>query len=63
MVSTCACDRLQSFLNRPYLASAPHGGISRDTTFLLMARAQGRTSAYEVSAIGATCSGRWQAMQ
>ena len=63
IVSICACERLQSFLKRPYRGSAPHGGISRPTTLLLMARAHGRASAYEVSVIGPIWFVRWQETQ
>ena len=41
------------------LPSAYHGGIWRATTLFLMARAQGRTSSYDMSDIGATSPGRW----
>ena len=40
--------------------SAPHGGISRATTLVLIAFAHGRASSYDSSDIGATSPGRWQ---
>ena len=44
MVLICCSERLMSFrIGSVSRMSAPHGGISRDTTLLLMARAQGRT--------------------
>ena len=52
-----------SLENSPNRGSANHGGISRATTFALMARAQGRASRYDSSDIGATWFGRWQLAQ
>src|SRR2546428_6136860 len=43
----------------PTLRSMYHGGISRAETRVLIARAQGRTSSYVMSDMGATDSGRW----
>jgi hypothetical protein len=63
IVSISDCFRLTSFENRPTVGSAPHGGISRLTTFCLMARTHGRASSYEMSAIGAIASGRWHSTQ
>ena len=50
--------RLVSFENSPNCGSANQGGISRDWTLALIARAQGRASRYESSDIGATWFGR-----
>jgi len=44
MVSMSDCLRLTSLANLPIAGSAPHGGISRLTTFVLIARAHGRAS-------------------
>ena len=44
MVSISASVRPRSFSNTPLGAEANHGGISRDSTLLAMARAQGRVS-------------------
>ena len=63
MVSICSSLRLASFENSPKRGSANHGGISRASTFALMARAHGRASRYESSDIGATWFGRWQFAQ
>src|SRR5262245_60809223 len=52
--------RVGSFRKLPNRESAYQGGISRAVTLLLIAWAQGRTSSYERSDIGATCFGRWQ---
>ena len=52
-----------SLENVPNRGSANHGGISRETTFALMARAHGRASRYDSSDIGATWFGRWQLAQ
>ena len=55
----------QSSLNfwMPMFRSMYHGGmtpgLSRSPVRFLMARAQGRTSSYEMSDIGASASGRW----
>jgi hypothetical protein len=43
----------------PGSPSACHGGIWRDTTLLLIDRAQGRASSYVMSDIGATSPCRW----
>src|SRR5256885_17097888 len=43
----------------PTLRSMYHGGISRAETLALIARAQGRTSSYVMSDMGATDCGRW----
>src|SRR5439155_26826113 len=59
IVSICAADRLRSSLKRPYLGSAPQGGISRLATLARIDFAQGRTSSYEMSDIGATSPGAW----
>src|SRR5687767_6335863 len=59
MVSICACDRLESLrIFKLCDESAPHGGISRLTTFDLIAFAHGRTSEYDSNDIGATSPGR-----
>jgi hypothetical protein len=61
MVSISFCVRLTSLrIGRDCVMSAPHGGISRATTFDLIAFAQGRASSYESNDIGATSPGRWQ---
>ena len=44
----------------PTFFSMNQGGISRAAVFRLMAAAQGRTSSYVVSGIGATPFVRWQ---
>src|SRR4051812_19659359 len=64
MVSICACVRLRSLrILSECAGSAPHGGISRDTTLFLMTFAHGRTSSYDVSVIGATSPARWHVAQ
>src|SRR5207244_2001058 len=63
MVLTCSEVRRRSLRNVPYLRSARHGGISPFRIFSLMARAHGRTSLYDMSAIGAIWLGRWQTTQ
>src|SRR2546425_12959539 len=63
MVLTCSGLRRRSLRNVPYLRSARHGGISPFMIFSLMARAHGRTSLYDMSAIGAIWLGRWQITQ
>src|SRR5262249_29903633 len=63
IVAISASDRLGSFENVPTWGSAPHGGITRATTFCLTARAHGRTSSKLVSAIGAIAPGRWHSTQ
>src|SRR5438128_3565549 len=63
MVLTCSGLRRRSLRNVPYLRSARHGGISPFMIFSLMARAHGRTSLYDMSAIGAIWLGRWQTTQ
>src|SRR5262249_546012 len=63
IVFTCSGGSLRSLRNRPYLGSAGHGGISPFRIFSLMARAHGRTSLYDMSAIGAIWLGRWQTTQ
>src|SRR3954451_19191687 len=45
----------------PTVLSMCHGGIWRDATRVLMARAHGRASSYVISDIGAIEFGRWQA--
>src|SRR5688500_10678987 len=61
MVSISFCDRLMSLrIGNVCVMSAPQGGISRATTFALIALAQGRASSYDSSDIGATSPGRWQ---
>src|SRR5918993_2185021 len=61
MVSISFCDRLMSLrIGSVCDMSAPHGGISRATTFDLIALAHGRASSYDSSDIGATSPGRWQ---
>src|SRR5262245_22913900 len=57
--SMSACFRLTSFAYLPTVGSAPHGGICRDATFCLIARAHGRASSYVRSDIGAIADGRW----
>src|SRR5437667_8061683 len=63
MVWTCSELRRRSLRKVPYLRSARHGGISPFRIFSLMARAHGRTSLYDMSAIGAIWLGRWQITQ
>src|SRR6266566_6761583 len=63
IVLTCSGVRRRSLRNVPYLRSARHGGISPFMIFSLMARAHGRTSLYDMSAIGAIWLGRWQTTQ
>src|SRR5688572_219956 len=61
MVAISLSDRLMSLrIGNVCVMSAPQGGISRATTFALIALAQGRASSYESSDIGATSPGRWQ---
>src|SRR5688572_3549480 len=61
IVSISFCERLMSLrIGKVSVMSAPHGGISRATTFDLIAFAQGRASSYDSSDIGATSPGRWQ---
>src|SRR5688500_18378499 len=61
IVSISFCDRLMSLrIGNDCVMSAPQGGISRATTFALIAFAHGRASSYESSDIGATSPGRWQ---
>src|SRR5687767_11927981 len=61
IVSISFCDRLMSLrIGNVCVMSAPQGGISRATTFDLIAFAHGRASSYESSDIGATSPGRWQ---
>ena len=65
IVATSSSLSDQSSLNRwmPMFFSMYHGGItpglSRSPVRYLMARAQGRTSSYEMSDIGAREFGRW----
>src|SRR2546422_11449751 len=63
MVSICASDSERSFLNfwMPTVLSICHGGIWRVSTRSRMALAQGRTSSYVTSDIGAIESGLWHA--
>src|SRR5215470_9451066 len=63
IVATSASLKLGSFENLPTAGSAPHGGISRATTFCLTARAHGRASSYVISDIGAMPVGRWHSAQ
>src|SRR6186997_2770008 len=63
MVATSLSLSDGSFAYSPMLRSMCHGGISRLTTRVLIARAHGRTSANVISDIGAGVSGRWQAWQ
>jgi hypothetical protein len=62
MASISFCESLRSLLNLSVevCGSANQGGISRSMTVSRMALLHGRTSAYEVSGIGATSPGRWQ---
>src|SRR5581483_2793771 len=61
IVSIGSRDRLLSLrIFSEYSGSAPHGGISRAVTFVLITFAHGRTSSYDSSDIGATSPGRWQ---
>ena len=55
--------RPRSFSNVPIGLSACHGGIDPSVTRRLIARAQGRASAYVMSDIGADSPGRWQVTQ
>src|SRR5437870_400455 len=63
IVPICASDSERSFLNfwMPTVLSICHGGICRVSTRSRMALAQGRTSSYVTSDIGAIESGLWQA--
>src|SRR6201996_1788504 len=63
IVSISFSVRRGSFLKVPCAGSAPHGGIARDTTLVLMARAHGRASSNVVSDIGANIVGRWHSTQ
>src|SRR5687767_11310447 len=61
IVSISFCERLMSLrIGNVCVMSAPQGGISRATTFDLIALAHGRASSYDSSDIGATSPGRWQ---
>src|SRR5581483_8329243 len=61
IVSICCRDRLRSLrIFSECSGSAPQGGISREVTLVLITVAHGRTSAYEISVIGATSPARWQ---
>src|SRR5688572_31456833 len=61
MVAISLSERLMSLrIGNVCVMSAPQGGISRATTFALIALAHGRASSYESSDIGATSPGRWQ---
>src|ERR1051326_9220336 len=60
IVSISALLRLRSLRNFSECSgSAPHGGISRAITFVLITFAHGRTSSYVMNAIGATSPARW----
>src|SRR5262252_3514525 len=48
---------LRSFANSPYSESANHGGICLAVVLVLIARAHGRASSYEINDIGATSPG------
>src|SRR5213594_2291900 len=63
MVSICASDKDRSFLNfwMPTVLSICHGGIWRVITRSRIAFAQGRTSSYVTSDIGAIESALWHA--
>jgi hypothetical protein len=63
MVATSASLSDGSFEYSPMVRSMCHGGISREVTLVLIARAQGRTSAKVMSDIGAGVPGRWQLWQ
>src|SRR4051812_15631464 len=63
IVATSASLRLGSLANLPTCGSAPHGGISRATTFCFTARAHGRASSKVINAIGAIAPGRWHSTQ
>src|SRR5881409_56130 len=63
MVLICSGLKRRSLRKVPNLPSARHGGISPFITFSLIARAQGRTSLYDISVIGATWLGLWQITQ
>src|SRR4051812_8223251 len=56
-------DSFRSFENSPNSASANHGGICFAVVFVLIERAHGRASSYEISDIGATSPGRWHVWQ
>ena len=58
IVSICAWERLRMLRIGTPPGSACHGGISRETTFSLIARLHGRTSRYDSSDIGAISPGR-----
>src|SRR5436853_6984471 len=54
---------LRSLLNTPASGSANHGGICFACVLVLIDRAHGLASSYEISDIGATSPGRWQVWQ
>src|SRR5215467_1677890 len=62
-VSISRDESFRSFEKRPYSGSANHGGICFAVVFVLIDRAHGRASSYEISDIGATSPGRWQVWQ
>src|SRR3954468_3065630 len=53
----------RSLENSPTSGSANHGGICFAWVLVLIDRAHGRASSYEISDIGATSPGRWQVWQ
>src|SRR5436190_14802326 len=59
---SCALS-LRSFEKRPNSASANHGGICFACVLVLIERAHGRASSYEISDIGATSPVRWHVWQ
>src|ERR1043166_9507581 len=58
-VSICLSVSLRSFANSPNSASANQGGICFAVVLVLIERAHGRASSYEISDIGATSPARW----
>src|SRR5258707_5852596 len=60
IVSISARLKLRSLRNLSECSgSAPHGGISRSVTLVLITFAHGRTSSYDMRTIGATSPARW----
>src|SRR6185503_8859238 len=62
-VSISRASSFRSLANTPNSGSANHGGISFAVVLVLIARAHGRASSYDISDIGATSPGRWQLWQ
>src|ERR1041384_6931612 len=62
-MSRSLSDRSLAKCCTPTFLSMNHGGMSRASTFCLMARAHGRASSYVSSDIGAMLPGRWHTWQ